>query len=227
MPVLTPLRVRVGAGAFCQGTKMLRQVVLCGVLSIAGWAGFSKGALDATFMTPAYTTLSVAGGGAEFASASATVFVDPSITQWIAWNDAATVSRTHPSRPGELFLGPGGIGVDDFVRLSVVNLQSNQSLTFDIDQNDGFAVSSGTQNVIFGAAAVAPDVLRDPGGFPGPVQFLDDPPSHNAIFTSAGNYQFNLSFRNVYGSSAAHPDVWLLVATVPEPSLAAAALLPL
>src|SRR5438045_515885 len=70
--------------------------------------------VTATFVDPSFTTASAAGGGAEFDSASVILFVNPAVTKWIAWNDAATVSYTHPSRPGELFLGPGGIGVDDF-----------------------------------------------------------------------------------------------------------------
>lgn len=199
------------------GIVMLGLVIFC--------AESADGAVTATFVDPSFTTPSAAGGGAEFDSASITLFIDPATTQWIAWNDTPTVSYTHPSRPAELFLGPGGIGVDDFLRLSVVNQQSSQTLTLDIDQNDGFAVSFGTQNVIFGSAAAAPDVVRDPGGFGGPVQFMDDAPSHDAIFTSAGNYQFNFSFRNIYGSSAAHPGIWLLVATVPEPATLGSALL--
>ena len=181
----------------------------------------SDGVVIATHFDSNHNTSSAAGSGAEFDFASATVFVDPAQTSWIGWNDFPSISYTHPSRPGEFFFGPGGIGVDDFIRLTVVQQQSGQSLAVDIDQNDGFAVSSGTQNLIYGTAADAPDAARDPGGFPGPPQFLNDAASHNSIFTAAGNYEFQFSFRNVYGSGAAHPDMWLLVSTVPEPGCAA------
>src|SRR5690348_394816 len=93
--------------------------ILAGMFVSVGAKQMAQGALAATFVEPAFTTLSAAGGGAEFASASTTLFVDPAITRWIAWNDTPTVSLTHPARPGELFLGPGGIGVDDYLRLTV------------------------------------------------------------------------------------------------------------
>jgi hypothetical protein len=173
--------------------------------------------ITATLVDTAMTDLSVAEG-VGFDSAAATLFVDPAVTRWIAWNDVRDVSAAHPSRPGELFLGPGGIGVDDFIRLTVSRVGSGESLTLDIDQNTGEAVSFGVQNVIFGSAAEAPDVFRDPGGFPGFAQFLDEAGSHNAIFTTAGLYEFQFSFRNTFASSADHPDVWLLQASVPEPT---------
>ena len=172
--------------------------------------------ITATHISNSLIDMSAASGGAQFDSASVSVFVDPAITQWIAWNDATQVVKTHPSRPGEVFLGPGGIGVDDFIRLTVTRVSPASSLTLDIDQNTGVAVSFGTQNVIFGTAAAAPDVMRAPGGFPGPVQFLDEAGSHNSIFTSAGFYNFQFSFRNQFASSAAHPEMWLLQNTVPE-----------
>ena len=193
-------------------------LLFCCIFVLRATGGAYGAVITATAFDSAYDTSVAAAGGAEYDFASVTVFVDPAQTNWIAWNDAPTVSYTHPARPGEFFFGPGGIGVDDFIRLTVVRQQTGQSLTVDIDQNDGFAVSSGTQNLIFGDAATAPDAARDPGGFPGPPQFLDDAASHNAIFAAPGMYEFHFSFRNVYGSSAAHPEMWLLVSTVPEPT---------
>src|ERR1043166_630148 len=120
------------------------KITVCAFALLGLPATAVHGALIATFVKSSFTTFTAPGGGAEFDSASVTVFIDPAATQWIAWNDTPTVSRAHPSRPGEFFLGPGGIGVDDYLRLSIVN-PSSQPLAADIDQNDGFAVSFGTQ----------------------------------------------------------------------------------
>ncbi len=156
-------------------------------------------------------------GAVEFNSATVAVYVDPSRTRWIAWNDTPTVSRTQGGQPGRTFLwGGGGFGIDDFLRLTVTNPQG-ASMTVDMDLNDANGAHRLTDpmNVIFGSAAAAPDSLRIDafGQSAGTVRIFDEAGAFNAIFTTAGDYTFRFGFRNL-GGAAAHADVFLLVDTI-------------
>ena len=180
--------------------------------------------MAATFVTGAFGTGSAERDGAEYDFASVSLFIDPAVTNWIAWNNAPEVVVSRASRPGEVFLGPGGFGTDDLISLTVVSPDGG-SLTVDLDRNDATGRWSGPQNVIFGSAAAAPDVFRQYPSFapvPGPGDtfagpntefFIDEAGSHNAIFTTAGTYEFRFSFRNTATKSAGHPDIYLLVDT--------------
>jgi hypothetical protein len=157
------------------------------------------------------------GGGEwtnyEYNSASITLFVDPEKTAWIAWNNLPEVSLGREARPVEAFLGPGGFGTDDYIAVTVINPEG-ETLTVELDHNDAQGRSEGPQNVIFGSAEVAPDVFRQNPNFadpPGKEFFINEEGSHNAIFTSAGEYEFQFSFRNRFTASASHPDIYLLV----------------
>src|SRR4051812_20837373 len=68
------------------------KIVVAVVAVLTSMPRVTRAATTATFVKSGFTTSSAAGGGAEFDSASATLFVDPAITKWIAWNDAPTVS---------------------------------------------------------------------------------------------------------------------------------------
>jgi len=151
----------------------------------------------------------------EYDKASISLFIDPARTNWIAWNNLPGVSLTRKTRPGEVFLGPGGFGTDDYIAVTVTN-PDGQSLTIELDHNDPYGRSKGPQNVIYGNAEAAPDVFRQNPNFadpPGKEFFLDEEGSHNSIFTSAGNYEFHFSFRNKFTSSVGHPDIYLLVSS--------------
>ena len=133
--------------------------------------------------------------------------VDLDRTNWIAWNEFATLTAADPSQPNTLLLGKPSIGVNDFLRLTVTNPTGN-ALTLDIDQNDGGANSFGPQAVIFGQADTAPDVFRF-NELNGQSFLFDEGGSHNSIFTDSGNYQFDFSFRNNSGTGAQN-GTWLL-----------------
>jgi hypothetical protein len=109
-------------------------------------------------------------------------------------------------------LGPGGYGTDDQIELKVTN-PGGSSQTVTIDVNDGFGVSSGIQNVIYGTAAAAPDALRITSISDSTPVVFDDPGSHNAIFTTAGTYAFDFAWQNIATSGGSHQDTWLLVET--------------
>jgi hypothetical protein len=151
--------------------------------------------------------------GAEYDSASVTLSIDPTITNWIAWNNASSLLIPRVACSGGFCLGPGGFGTDDFIALTVTN-PLNTVLTVNLDQNNDFGNSFGFQNVIFGAAADAPDALRTLNPFSTPSeQIFDQAGSHNAIFTIAGDYVFRFSWRNSACCTAGHQATWLLVDT--------------
>jgi hypothetical protein len=150
----------------------------------------------------------------QFASASTTFFVNPTTTDWIAWNRFPDLRAVADSRPGELFLGTYTPEVDDFFNLKVTN-PLGQTLTVAMDQNGVFGEPTGLQSMIDGNAATAPTVLR--GNNVGSPNFFDESGGFNSLFTVAGNYTFDFSFRNI-GGNANYPDVYLLVHSVPEPS---------
>lgn len=152
-------------------------------------------------------------GEYDFAVVSASL--DPAKTNWIVWNDTPQVQLTRSSRPGEVFLGPGSFGTNDYITLTVV-APSGASQTVDIDRNDAYGVSYGIQNVIFGATANAPDVFRQNPSFANPPNqeyFLDEAGSHNSIFSESGIYEFQFSFRDEsYGGGGGnHGNIYLLI----------------
>jgi len=179
--------------------------------------------VDATF--PNNSSL----GLGQFDSASITIFVDPSLTNWIAWNNTPTVMLgpvtgspvafgSSPCSAGEAYAGMCLRGaMDDEVHITVTNPGSTAS-TVVYDRNDGNNAPSGAQNVIFGTADAAPDAFRN-SFVPGPSGFyyFDQAGAQNALFTVAGNYIFNFSFRNTFSGGAFHPDIYLLVDSNPPP----------
>ena len=192
---------------------MNRLTFLVAAAVVASTASVFAG-LQATFVNDPISN-PVGGGGAEYDFATVSVYIDPAVTQWIAWNDTPSVEQTSPNRPGEYFFGPLGIGTDDFIRLTITNPLS-QSQTVDMDQNDGAAHPFGPQNVIFGNAALTPDAYR---GVPAASEFfIDEGGAFDSLFTTAGIYEFDFSYRDAFAGGASHGDTYLLVAPVPEPS---------
>jgi hypothetical protein len=170
------------------------------------------GGIQAIFIAGA-TMMGDAGQNVEYNAGLTTVFIDPAATAWIAWNNMPSVSFSRDSQPGETFLGPGGFGTDDYITLTVINPEG-ETLIVDLDQNDAYGRWEGPQNVIYGTSEEAPDVTRQYPSFADPPNkefFIDEPGSHNDIFTVAGAYTFQFSFRNKFIGSASHSDVYLLI----------------
>lgn len=149
----------------------------------------------------------------QYATASTTFFVDPSTSDWIAWNRFPDRRAVSDLSPGELYLGTYTPEVDDYFNLKITN-PVGQSLTVAMDQNGVFGAPTGLQSMIFGGAYAAPNVVR--GDNLGSPSFFDESGGFNSIFSVAGNYSFEFSFRNI-GGDANYPNVYLLVHNVPEP----------
>lgn len=179
--------------------------------------------VDATF--PNNSSL----GTGPFDSASITVNINPSLTNWIAWNNTPTVADgpvtsspvafgSSPCSAGENYAGKCLRGaMDDYVRITVTNPGGTFS-TVDYDRNGGFNEPFGAQNVIFGTAEAAPDAFRNsfvPGtsGF----YYFDEAGAQNGLFTTPGDYIFSFSFINEFSGGAFHPDIYLLVDSNPPP----------
>jgi hypothetical protein len=149
----------------------------------------------------------------QFATVSTSFFVDPAATNWIAWNRFPDLRAVSDSQPGALVLGTYTPEVDDYFNLTITN-PSNQKLTVAMDQNGVLGAPTGPQSVVFGAAGAAPTVARG-DNLGSPSLFTETGP-FNSIFTTAGTYTFDFSFQNI-GGLAGYPDMYLLVAAVPEP----------
>lgn len=159
---------------------------------------------------PFGTTSSSPGAQYDFASVSR--YINPALTSWVAWNDASTVRVANPGCTGGFCLGPGGFGTDDFIRLTITN-PSSVSMTVDLDQNTALGNSFGPQNVIFGAAATAPDAIRTSPSFgspPSTTTIFNEAGAFNSLFTTAGVYRFDFSFRNAFTNAGGHGDIYLL-----------------
>lgn len=155
-----------------------------------------------------------ASGGGEYATASQTIRINPNHVDWIAWNRFADLRAVSDDFPGELLLGTYTPEVDDYFLLTVTN-PLGESMTLAMDQNGVLGAPTGQQSVIFGADLAAPVVVR--GDNLGSPSFFNETGAFNDLFTVAGDYTFDFSFRDI-GGDAGYPDVYLLVHAVPEPS---------
>lgn len=212
-------------------TRLGKAIGVCVWLGVAaaGAPARAEASIISTFVDATFIPASAGAGQYDFASV--TVFLDPAVTSWVAWNDQASVALIaagcsgFTGGPAGVCLGPGGFGTDDTIRLTVTNPLS-AALTLDIDQNTAFGNSFGQQNVIFGTAAASPDVFRrsPPFGSPPSVNTIfNEAGAFNALFTVAGLYRFDFSFQNVHDSGAGHQNIFLLAEvavaqTVPEPA---------
>jgi hypothetical protein len=158
----------------------------------------------------------IANGQYGLLNTSVSTYIDPSITNWVAWHD-----QTSPTVVGgNSYVGSyTWIGVDDYFTLTITN-PSGTSLTKLMDYNDGMGVSSGPQAVIFGTAAVAPDVKRW-SPYVGYSGTFDEAGVFDSIFTTAGTYTFSFYGGNTGSTVIGYPDMYLLVdeiSYVPVPS---------
>ena len=154
---------------------------------------------------------------------SMSTYIDPSITNWVAWHD-----RTTPTVVGGVdYVGSySWIAVDDFFTLTVTN-PGGTSTSILMDYNDAWGVSSGPQAVIFGTAAAAPNVARwgaswtpqPAGGTAANPKIFNEGGAFNSLFTTAGTYTFSFLGGNTGASTVSHPNMYLLVdaTVVPVP----------
>lgn len=210
----------------------MRNLTKLAAMAVITAASFTAQPASATlvsyFVDVTFPNNSALGTG-QFDIASITVNINPSQTNWVAWNNAPTVAAgpvtaspvafgSSPCSAGEAYADMCLRGaMDDYVRITVTNpLGASSSVNY--DRNDGFNAPFGAQNVIFGTANAAPDAFRN-SFVPGPSGFyyFDEAGAQNALFTTTGNYTFSFSFINEFTGGAFHPDIYLLVDSNPPP----------
>jgi len=165
----------------------------------------------------------IADGSSGYLNTTMSMFIDPARTSWVAWHDQTTPTI----HDGTAYVGDvSWIAVDDYFTLTITN-PSGATLSGRMDYNDGMAVSSGPQAVIYGTAAGSPNVTRwgaswSPSYYPKTpyVKIFDEPGAFNSIFTTAGTYSFKFVSGNTGASYVSYPDMYLLadVEPVPVPS---------
>ncbi|MDT8302590.1 MAG: hypothetical protein RQ760_13985 [Sedimentisphaerales bacterium] len=168
------------------------------------------------------TAMHIANGGAGYLNTSMSAYIDPSITNWVAWHDQITPTVIG----GVSYVGSNSwIAVDDYFDLTITN-PTGASATVRMDYNDGSAVSSGPQAVIFGTAAAAPDVRRwgaswspASAGTAANPKIFDEAGAFNSLFTTAGTYNFSFQSGNTGANYVSYPNMYLLVdsTVVPVP----------
>ncbi|MBN1569410.1 MAG: PEP-CTERM sorting domain-containing protein [Acidobacteria bacterium] len=148
------------------------------------------------------------------------VYIDPSITNWIAWHD-----KTEPDEVlGKEWVGDYGnwLGVDDYFYVTITDPDGAATARTIMDYNSGMGTASGIQAVFFGEASVAPNVYRS--DLYRVVKDIDEAGLFNSFFAgrTAGNYTFLFEFYDGYSGSHGNPEMYILVnsnyAPVPEPA---------
>lgn len=175
--------------------------------------GTVMGAISATFVAGPVSgnVFPNFGENRLYDTKSVTVAIDPSMTNWIAWNDLPTADRVSGSYTG--CLGPGGFGTDDFLIITVTD-PGGTSTPVQFDWNAENGASSGPQNMIFGVAPDTPPVIRSNPGV------LIESGAMNFVFTTDGDYTFKFDFYNDHSYNYSHGDIYLLADIIPEPSSA-------
>jgi hypothetical protein len=170
-------------------------------------------------VTAGYSVVPAYAYGGNFKNASITVSLDPSRTNWIAWHD-----HTTPDIYGtrEIAGSNDWLGVDDYMFVTITNPAGVNTPRTRMDYNDGSGTPQGAQAVMYGSAAVAPDVKRG-------SRILDEAGLFTSFFDSsgAGDYTFRFEFWDGFYGSYRNPDIYLLVdaETVPVPGAALLAVL--
>ncbi|MCP4607278.1 MAG: hypothetical protein GY845_01000 [Planctomycetes bacterium] len=156
------------------------------------------------------------GYGGNYLNTSLSVYVDPSITNWIAWHD-----QTTPDLIGGVeYVGDNSwLGTDDYFYLTITKSGGGSSGAILMDYNSSMGTASGPQAVMYGTAADAPNVHRS--DLYGVHKYFDEAGPFTSFFDAqgAGNYTFNFAFWDGYSGSYGIPDMYLLVdaAVVPVP----------
>lgn len=198
----------------CNVLRMLTFVAILGYLAPA------QAVLTSTLVDTPTGSIFGYGGGGQYDFASVSLFLNPTLTNWVAWSDSFGAGNPADpyacSDPSGSCIGRHGFGTNDYIQLKVTNPGgTSQELT--MDWNDGSGNSSGSQMIIFGTALAAPGVRRY--NFPsGPYYYIDEGGAFSSsLFTTAGIYKFDFSFRDYWGSEGGHENVYLLADTNPAP----------
>jgi len=187
-----------------------RILCLAALAVLPATARMATAGTQATFVTRA-ASVSNAGAGATYDSATVALYIDPAQTNWIAWNDQPRLEG-YGQYPGESLLWAGrGYGCADSIMLTITS-PTGTSLQYEIDRSDANGVLNGYQQVLFGNPAAAPDIIRLDRQ--GNLRRQNEGGAFNQLFTTAGTYQLNFSFINRWGCTASHPETWLLVDTI-------------
>ncbi|MDK9708216.1 MAG: PEP-CTERM sorting domain-containing protein [Desulforhopalus sp.] len=151
------------------------------------------------------------------------IYIDPSVTNWIAWHDAPTPTEVG----GVEYVGDynNWLGVDDLLYVTITGPAGESTGLTLMDRNNAYGGYIGIQAVFYGSAADAPNVTRAVGStWPPPMTIIDEAGLFNAFFDSAGAglYSFHFQFYNQYSGSSYNPDFYILMDTesapVPEPT---------
>lgn len=167
----------------------------------------------------------ISGGpanGAIFDSVNFSIFVDPTLTNWMAISPYSSLIDAGPDGYG----APDGLfeiismDMDDFMSLTV-SFDGESAMT-DLDANNFYNQRVGNQAVFYGDFD---RVLTADGDFSGHrnVSILPETGLLTDFFNvhGAGMYDFTIDFRNLYASGASHVDAYLLMdvdPVVPEPA---------
>lgn len=199
----------------CNVLRMLTFVAVLGYLAPA------QAVLTSTLVDTPTGAVFGFGGGGQYDFASVSLFLNPTLTNWVAWSDsfgAGTPADPYAcSDPSGSCIGRHGFGTNDFILLKVTNPGGTSSELI-MDWNDSSGDSSGPQMIIFGTALAAPGVRRY--NFPsGPYYLIDEAGAFSSsLFTTAGTYKFDFSFRDQHCCEGGHENVYLLVDTTPAPA---------
>jgi hypothetical protein len=225
---MTGIPLSASTGLHRQERFFLAAFLATYILLLTG-AGPASASIVATLVDPAGdpATEGLSGYGLPVEWSA---YIDPSTTNWIGFHNTTTPT-THPSLPGRDYIGGAPfvhwIGlVNDYLDLTITNTTTGASLKRRMDYNDALGNDSGTQSVIFGTAATAPDVhrLQNPFGSRTWVTF-DEAGAFNSFFQTAATYDFRMTYGNTGGGSYSqdHDNIYFLidaapqVASVPEP----------
>ena len=114
--------------------------------------GSARADLAATLIDHADSTAS--SGSAYYTPVSISVQINPAITNWIAWHDLTSPTIVD----GAPYVGDyAWIAVNDYFDLTIKN-PNGSTARVRMDYNNALADSYGPQAVIYGDAALAPNV---------------------------------------------------------------------
>jgi len=197
---------------------VFRFSILSTVILFSAAAPVAHANVTATVISEQYWFGSVGYGG-NYLNVSVSAYVDPSITNWIAWHD-----QTMPTIvSSQEYVGSySWLGTDDYFYLTIAKSGGGSSGPTLMDYNGSYGTASGPQAVIYGSAADAPNVER--WNFSQTHTTFDEAGPFTSFFDAqgAGDYTFDFAFWDGWSGSYGIPKIYLLVdaeaSVIPAPS---------